>query len=728
MATASAATGSASTQPNDPTGIHRYKLAPPFFDGDYSKYEDWKHKFIAYMALQHADYTRLLKSSEAATTVLTDADLQASAQDDDEARRWTSMSRDLHYILINICSGSAATVVRQQGVVGDNNGFETFRVLHQRFSIPIGTRSIGYLTTLLKPKFEEQTFEENFLQWEYDVARYELDNGQALPDTVKIAILLNETKGALQQHLQLRAGQVTTYSAMRSIVVEYYRATTTLSKLKMMHNANTNNYNGPQPMDIGMTWKGYKGKGKGKNKGKNTKGKGKGYKGKSKGKNMSKGKDTGKGYGGSYGQTGKGKGKDYNGGKDNNKGKGKGPICYKCNRPGHFARDCRMPIYQIQQQDDYSHDATYDWYNGSYDNSWYSYNVHDQQQASNTSQQPTLVDTPQQQAAVTPGQQQQAITYQIGTVNESSVLMVGNTRTYQSTSTNVNTDKDVLLYPPTQDQLTESTTQQLPIAPAKTTTAYRHMDIDHILVDSGAATHVCPKDYATQFPLEPLGASTPQLFTATDDPIKVYGIRRVYYKCQGQPVVIPYFACDVKYPIISVSRLVDRGYDLYWAATGVVLRGPSLKVILKRDGNLFYLPAEPQAMEEGWKIQTITKPDGQIKVEILQQQSINKVIIAPTSATATGARPIMGGNTDIWIVRGNYVIRVHKRLRRAKFTPENTQCPVPTEQLDEWRQTTVRRPGQEDLIYTDNYPSVEPKSKVLQRTHSRRTLERRNNI
>ena len=261
------------------------------------------------MALQHSDYTRLLKSSEAATTVLTDADLQTSAQDDDEAKRWTSMSRDLHYILINICSGSAATVVRQQGVVGDNNGFETFRVLHQRFSLPVGTRSIGYLTTLLKPKFEEQSFEENFLQWEYDVARYELDNGQALPDTVKIAILLNETKRALQQHLQLRAGQVTTYSAMRSIVVEYYRATTTLSKLKMMHNPSTNNYNGPQPMDIGLTWKGYKGKGKGMHKGKNNKGKGKGYKGKSKGKMTGKGKDTGKGYGGGYGQIGKGKGK-----------------------------------------------------------------------------------------------------------------------------------------------------------------------------------------------------------------------------------------------------------------------------------------------------------------------------------------------------------------------------------------------------------------------------------
>ncbi len=56
MATASAAaTGSAGTLPDDSTGIDKYKLAPPLLDGDYSKYEDWKHKFLAYMALQHAD-------------------------------------------------------------------------------------------------------------------------------------------------------------------------------------------------------------------------------------------------------------------------------------------------------------------------------------------------------------------------------------------------------------------------------------------------------------------------------------------------------------------------------------------------------------------------------------------------------------------------------------------------------------------------------------------------
>ena len=54
------------TLPNDFTGIHRYELAPPLFDGGCSKCQDWKHKPIAYVALQHADYTRLFKSSGAA--------------------------------------------------------------------------------------------------------------------------------------------------------------------------------------------------------------------------------------------------------------------------------------------------------------------------------------------------------------------------------------------------------------------------------------------------------------------------------------------------------------------------------------------------------------------------------------------------------------------------------------------------------------------------------------
>ena len=95
-----------------------------------------------------------------------------------------------------------------------------------------------------------------------------------------------------------------------------------------------------------------------------------------------------------------------------------------------FVKAFEVDGTDVQQQDDYNHDATYDWYNGSYDNSWHSYNFHDQQQVTDTYQQPAIADTSQQQAPATTGQQQLPITYKIGTVKEASVLMVGNTHTY----------------------------------------------------------------------------------------------------------------------------------------------------------------------------------------------------------------------------------------------------------------------------------------------------------
>ena len=32
--------------------MNRYKLKPPFFNGDYGTFEEWKYKFTAYMGLQ----------------------------------------------------------------------------------------------------------------------------------------------------------------------------------------------------------------------------------------------------------------------------------------------------------------------------------------------------------------------------------------------------------------------------------------------------------------------------------------------------------------------------------------------------------------------------------------------------------------------------------------------------------------------------------------------------
>ena len=287
-----------------------------------------------------------------------------------------NLDRDLHYILISICQDPTATVVRQNRYTA--NGCETVRLLNSRFSLPVGTRSVGYLTKLLKPSFSEQQFEEQFLQWEYDLNRYERDNGAALPDGVKIAVLLNETNGALQQHLQLRAGTMTTYTAVRDVVIEYYKTISAFSEVNATtSSAVDRNYAcGLAAMDVDNLWKqgNYKGRHKGGYKGHRGKGKGN-YKGQGKGTSewpfKERWSNTGKGnYGHDYSKDNKGKGHKgscHQGGKSKSKGKGKGNYnnsqgkgtCYKCGRYGHYASERRMAIWQLHEgepQEDYDHE------------------------------------------------------------------------------------------------------------------------------------------------------------------------------------------------------------------------------------------------------------------------------------------------------------------------------------------------------------------------------------
>ena len=97
-----------------------------------------------------------------------------------EAQLWVQLRRDLHYILASVCSGQAAVFCRQRSAQAQ--GLETWRRLHNRFSIPVGTRSVGYLAGLAKPQFNEQKFEESFATWEFEIARYERDNQAPVPD------------------------------------------------------------------------------------------------------------------------------------------------------------------------------------------------------------------------------------------------------------------------------------------------------------------------------------------------------------------------------------------------------------------------------------------------------------------------------------------------------------------------------------------------------------------
>ena len=123
----------------------------------------------AHLGLRDPAYNRLLRQSEQSQLAVTNDQLETAAPSQATAEQWIQLSNNLHYLLVSTCDGPASTICRQN-TQGD--GFETWRLIHARYSIPLGTRSIGYL----KPQLDEQKFDESFTSWEFQLSKYEQDN------------------------------------------------------------------------------------------------------------------------------------------------------------------------------------------------------------------------------------------------------------------------------------------------------------------------------------------------------------------------------------------------------------------------------------------------------------------------------------------------------------------------------------------------------------------------
>ena len=88
------------TKPQDAlAGVHKYKLRPPTYNGDYGTFEEWKYKYRAYMGLQHGEHDKLMRQTETATTRITETDLETAAQTQEEATLWKQLSQEMKYLL-----------------------------------------------------------------------------------------------------------------------------------------------------------------------------------------------------------------------------------------------------------------------------------------------------------------------------------------------------------------------------------------------------------------------------------------------------------------------------------------------------------------------------------------------------------------------------------------------------------------------------------------------------
>ena len=159
----------------------------------------------------------------------------------------------------------------------------------------------------------------------------------------------------------LHCRTIQTYDRLREAILQYDQATIKWSNTMALGSSLPNSHasnDDPIPMDVDRIWKG-KGYGKGKGKSKDGKGKGKDKSGgkydKASRKNQHKGS-----WNNSWG-SGKGKWNQSNasnsdkGGKSSSKGKGHGGkdkiVCWKCNKVGDMAQECRVRLIEEENGD-----------------------------------------------------------------------------------------------------------------------------------------------------------------------------------------------------------------------------------------------------------------------------------------------------------------------------------------------------------------------------------------
>ena len=117
----------------------------------------------------------------------------------------------------------------------------------------------------------------------------------------------------------------------------------------------------------------------------------------------------------------------------------------------------------------------------------------------------------------------------------------------------------------------------------------RECEFVELLVGTGAT--VCgPHDF-THAALK--NGPRPALKTATGELLEHYGIRTVDFRCQGEELRVSFTVVDVKRPILSVSRLMDRGIETFIQAGKQFLRRfDGATVELTRRGGLFVLQCQ----------------------------------------------------------------------------------------------------------------------------------------
>ena len=114
----------------------------------------------------------------------------------------------------------------------------------------------------------------------------------------------------------------------------------------------------------------------------------------------------------------------------------------------------------------------------------------------------------------------------------------------------------------------------------------------NITIDSGAADSVIPQDMlASEFPLLPKQEGVRSI-AANGNVIGNYGRRNIAFKTQGRSGLncVTFHVADVKKPLASVSKMVEKGSSVHFTPQGSYILGPKgERIELQQKGGVYVM-------------------------------------------------------------------------------------------------------------------------------------------
>ena len=192
----------------------------------------------------------------------------------------------------------------------------------------------------------------------------------------------------------------------------------------------------------------------------------------------------------------------------------------------------------------------------------------------------------------------------------------------------------------------------------------------YMLIDSGASVHVCPPEFAVEFPIIPMSVH-PTLRGVNNNLLKIYGKKKVQFKLsENVSASAEFIVVNCNHAILSATSSANRGFTVSFDPKGASLGKEGIHVPLHKFQGLYYLC--PDTLIQDNSAESDTQPKF-------------------TEAHVMAITPHSKGN-DFWEIQEDQkiLIRHHKRARRALFFPKMaSDIPVSLELVSPSRQTHV---------------------------------------